>query len=84
MDIFDKTFLKQEKRIKKYYDTLLLTELIYLNYSYSNKECHGTTIENIYNNLHKVKYSKKDIVDIINNALYLVKLKYNFDANSFK
>lgn len=84
MDAFEESYLKYDKKLKKYYDTLLLDELIFLNYAYSNNEYGKVTVKNIFDNLHSLEYSKKDINDIIDNALYLVKLKYNFDVNSFK
>ena len=58
----DKLFLRNEKRIKKLYDTELLAHLLLLNYQFSNNKYHNISASEIFKNLHRVKYSKKDLV----------------------
>lgn len=60
----DELFLRDEKRLKKLYDTELLAKLLLLNYEFSNNKYHNITASNILNDLHKVKYSKKDLEQI--------------------
>ena len=57
----DDMFKKEEKKIRKLFDTKLLSELLLLNYQYSNNEYLGTTAEDVYNSLaKKFKYTKKE------------------------
>ena len=60
----DKLFLRDEKRIKKLYDTELLAHLLLLNYQFSNNKYHNISASEIFKNLHRVKYSKKDLKTI--------------------
>lgn len=56
----DDMFKNEEKKIRKLFDTKLLSELLLLNYQYSNNEYLGTTAEDVYNSLSKkIKYTKK-------------------------
>lgn len=80
----DELFLRDEKRIKKLYDTELLARLLLLNYEFSNNKYHNVNASDILNNLHKVKYSKKDLVQIKNNAIALLKIKYNIGVKNFE
>lgn len=80
----DELFLRDEKRTKKLYDTELLAKLLLLNFEFSNNKYHGTTATDVFNNMHNVKYSKKDIQDIKNNAIKLLKIKYNIDVIKFE
>ena len=66
----DKLFLRDEKRSKKLYDTELLAHLLLLNYQFSNNKYHNISANEIFKNLHKIKYSKKDL-EQIKNTLYL-------------
>lgn len=70
----DELFSRDEKRIKKLYDTELLAKLLLLNFEFSNNKYHNITASDIINNLHKVKYSKNDLEQIKNNAIALLKL----------
>ena len=45
----DDMFKNEEKKIRKLFDTKLLSELLLLNYQYSNNEYLGTTAEDVYN-----------------------------------
>ena len=57
----DDMFKNEEKKIRKLFDTKLLSELLLLNYQYSNNEYLGTTAEDVYNSLSKkIKYNKKE------------------------
>ena len=49
----DDMFKNEEKKIRKLFDTKLLSELLLLNYQYSNNEYLGTTAEDVYNSLSK-------------------------------
>lgn len=80
----DELFLRDEKKIKKLYDTELLARLLLLNYEFSNNKYHNVNASDILNNLHKVKYSKKDLVQIKNNAIALLKIKYNIGVKNFE
>ena len=77
----DKLFLRDEKRIKKLYDTELLAHLLLLNYQFSNNKYHNISASEIFKNLHRVKYSKKDLEQIKNNAIALLDIKYNNVGN---
>lgn len=68
----DELFLRDEKRIKKLYDTELLAKLLLLNYEFSNNKSYNITASNILNDLHKVKYSKKKLEQIKNNTIALL------------
>lgn len=80
----DELFSRDEKRIKKLYDTELFANLLLLNYQFSNSKYHNVNATDILNNLHKVKYSKKDLEQIKNNAIALLEIKYNIKVKNFK
>ena len=80
----DELFLRDEKRIKKLYDTELLARLLLLNYEFSNNKYHNTTANEIFDNLHKISYSKKDIEEIMSNSLILLNIKYNVKVNNLE
>lgn len=80
----DELFSRDEKRIKKLYDTELLARLLLLNYEFSNNKYHNVKANNIMDNLHKVKYSKKDLEQIKNNAIALLEIKYNVKVKNFE
>lgn len=72
----DDMFKKEEKKIRKLFDTKLLSELLLLNYQYSNNEYLGTTAEDVYNSLaKKFKYTKKEKEQIIKNAILLLNIE---------
>ena len=73
----DKLFLRDEKRIKRLYDTELLAHLLLLNYQFLNNKYHNINASEIFKNLHRVKYSKKYLEQIKNNAIVLLDIKYN-------
>ena len=80
----DKLFLKNEHEIKKYYDTELLAHLLLLNYQFLNNKYHNISASEIFKNLHRVKYSKKDLEQIKNNAIVLLDIKYNIRVNNLE
>lgn len=80
----DKLFLRDEKRIKKLYDTELLAHLLLLNYQFLNNKYHNISANEIFKNLHRVKYSKKDLEQIKNNAIVLLDIKYNIRVNNLE
>ena len=80
----DKLFLRDEKRIKKLYDTELLAHLLLLNYQFLNNKYHNISVSEIFKNLHRVKYSKKDLEQIKNNAIVLLDIKYNIRVNNLE
>ena len=80
----DKLFLRDEKIIKKLYDTELLAHLLLLNYQFSNYKYHNISASEIFKNLHKIKYSKKDLEQIKNNAIALLDIKYNIRVNNLE
>ena len=80
----DELFTRDEKRIKKLYDTELLARLLLLNYEFSNSKYHNVNATDILNNLHKVKYSKKDLEQIKNNVIALLDIKYNIKVKNFE
>ena len=81
----DDIFARDEKRTRKLYDTELLTELLLLNYEFSNYKYLGVTGTNIFNNLHKkIKYSNEELEEIKNNAIALLKIKYNIKVKNFE
>ena len=80
----DELFLRDEKRTKKLYDTELLAKLLLLNFESSNNKYLGITATDVFNSMHDVKYSKSEIQEIKNNAIKLLKIKYNVDVIDFE
>lgn len=80
----DELFIRDEKRAKKLYDTELLAKLLLINFEFSNQKYLGTTATDIYNNLHKIKYTSNDIEEIKTNAIMLLKIKYNIKVNDLE
>lgn len=57
MNIFDMDYNKKEKNLFKYHYTCLLSELLILNYEFSNHEYNGTTGQDVFYKLQKkIKY----------------------------
>ena len=60
MNIFDMDYNKKEKNLFKYHYTCLLSELLILNYEFSNHEYNGTTGQDAFYKLQKkIKYGMK-------------------------
>lgn len=53
MNIFDIDYNKKEKDLFKYHYTCLLSELLILNYEFSNHEYNGTTEQDVFYKLQK-------------------------------
>ena len=78
MNIFDIDYNKKEKDLFKYHYTCLLSELLLLNYEFSNHEYNGTTGKDVFNKMKKkIKLSEKEKQNIIDNAISLIEIKYN-------
>ena len=57
MNIFDMDYNKKEKNLFKYHYTCLLSELLILNYEFSNHEYNGTIGQDVFYKLQKkIKY----------------------------
>ena len=57
MNIFDIDYNKKGKDLFKYHYTCLLSELLILNYEFSNHEYNGTTGQDVFYKLQKkIKY----------------------------
>ncbi|MDO5556958.1 MAG: hypothetical protein Q4G05_01755 [Clostridia bacterium] len=80
MNEIDKSYLKKEKRLKKYYASKLLCELIELNFEYSNKEYNNINGDSIYMILEKsMKFQEKEKQEVIKTATILANLKYKIN-----
>lgn len=85
MNSFDRDYHEKERKLIIYYNTKLLSELILLNYEFSNHEYNGTTGEDIFNTLQKkIKLSKKEKQQIITDAISLLKIKYRKKLKDFE
>ena len=81
----DDMFKKEEKKLRKLFDTKLLCELLLLNYQYSNNEYLGTTAEDVYNSLtKKIKYTKKEKEQIIKNAILLLNIEHGINVIDYE
>lgn len=84
-DGLDEMFLKEEKFIKKLSYTNLLADLLFLNYEYSNKKYHNVTGSQIYNSMQdQIRFSETEKKEIINDAISLIKIKYNVNVKDFE
>ena len=78
MSLIDYDYRVKERKTILYYNTLLLSELVYLNYEFSNNKYNGITGNDIFNLLNrKIQLTKQEKENIINNATFLIKFKYN-------
>ena len=83
--LIDDMFKREEKKIRKLYDTKLLSELLLLNYQYSNSEYLGTTAEDVYNSLtKKIKYTKKEKEQIVKNAIQLLNIEHGINVINYE
>ena len=74
----DKYYYKDEKRVIKYHHKLLLADLLYLNYAFSNNEYDGITGEDVLKYVIKgTRYNGLEQLEIIKEAKILFKIKYN-------
>ena len=85
MNIFDIDYNKKEKDLFKYHYTCLLSELLLLNYEFSNHEYNGTPGKDVFNKMKKkIKLSEKEKQNIIDNAISLIEIKYNKKLSNFE
>lgn len=56
MDTFEKQYRFKEKELLCYINSILLSELIFLNYSFSNKEYNGISGKEIWKILSQNTY----------------------------
>ena len=84
MNIFDIDYSRKEKDLFKYHYTCLLSELLILNYEFSNHKYNGITGNDVFNKLQKrIKLSEKEKQSIISNAISLIEIKYNKKLSDF-
>lgn len=81
----DDMFKNEEKKIRKLFDTKLLSELLLLNYQYSNNEYLGITAEDVYNSLSKKnKYTTKEKEQIVKNAIQLLNIEHGINVINYE
>ena len=81
----DDMFKKEEKKLRKLFDTKLLCELLLLNYQYSNNEYLGTTAEDVYNSLFKkIKYTNKEKEQMVKNAIQLLNIEHGINVINYE
>lgn len=68
MNIFDKDYSKKEKDLFKYHYTCLLSELLILNYEFSNYKYNGITGQDVFNKLQQ----KTKLTEIEKKILFLM------------
>lgn len=74
----DEYYSKNEKRIIKFHHKLLLADLLYLNYAFSNNEYDGVTGEDILKYVIKgTRYTNLEKLEIMDDAMMISKIKYN-------
>jgi len=79
MSTLDDMYLKEERDLKIYYCTVLLSELLKINYEYSNKEYNNVCGDDIFNIANrKEKFTATERNMIIENALIILKIKYGY------
>ena len=85
MNIFDIDYSRKEKDLFKYHYTCLLSELLILNYEFSNHKYNCITGNDVFNKLQKrIKLSEKEKQSIISNAISLIEIKYNKKLSDFE
>lgn len=85
MNIFDEHYKQKERKLIIYYNTKLLSELLILNYEFSNHEYNGTTGEDVFNILQKkIKFAKEERQQIISDAILILKIKYKKELIDFE
>mgnify|MGYP007069925156 CR=1 FL=1 len=76
MNDLNKQFKQERYFIKKKYVTYLLSELIWLDYIYSNNKYSNTSGEDIWNSLKNDTYSQKEKEQIIEDAISILKINH--------
>ena len=66
MSSIDESYLLERDDLFRYFDTMLLSKLLYINYVYSNVEYNGTTGDDAFNDdiVSKIKNSRGCDLDI--------------------
>lgn len=78
-DTFYELCKKEEHHLKKLSDTLLLAELLKINYEYSIQISKGITGEDIFKIATRdEQYSNEEKIQIIKNAITVLNIKYNY------
>ena len=79
MRTLDDLYLKEERELKIYYSTLLLAELLKINFEYSNNKYNNICGDDVFKiATAKVKYTETEKKMMIQNALTLLKIKYGY------
>lgn len=73
----EKSFIKQENKLRMENDARLLADLIYLNYEHLNG--NAINIDHIYNTLHDtVNYAKEEEANIKEYTFIYLRADYGF------
>lgn len=84
MKKIDKLYLEEDKKIRILHESYLLADLLFLNYKYPNSYCYDNSIDSIYNSIHdQIVLNKKEQSKVIEDALILLKIKYNISIDDF-
>ena len=79
----DKSYYLAMKNKKKYMDTMLLMEMLYETYCYSGDEYNNMNCDKLLRKMIKIKsYTKREIDLIKQNAIRLLKIKYEVSINN--
>lgn len=72
------SYKKQERELIKYHQTLLLADLLYLNWEHSRYEYENIKPEDLLKQVIKgTRYNGLEQLEILEEAKELVKIKYN-------
>lgn len=84
MKKIDKLYLEEDKKIRILHESYLLADLLFLNYKYPNSYYYDNSIDSIYNSIHdQIVLNKKEQSKVIEDALILLKIKYNISIDDF-
>ncbi|MDO5569819.1 MAG: hypothetical protein Q4G04_06965 [bacterium] len=84
MDAIDKMYIREKRNGLKYYDTLRLTFLLYIEYLYSIELASDKSIDDLINELSiNNNYDEKEIIKMKDNASDLLKIKYSISITTF-
>ena len=78
-----KSYYLAMKNKKKYMDTMLLMEMLYETYCYSGDGYNNMNCDKLLRKMIKIKsYTKREIDLIKQNAIRLLKIKYEVSINN--
>lgn len=82
----DDLFRSDERKIRKLYESKLLSELLYLNYEFDNKKYHNeVTGKTIYASLHdSFNFTEEEKQEIVNDAILLLKVNHKVKLLDFE